>query len=149
MPKARKSKLSGFTDEELLKELANRKLSNELEGEMDLGAMERAVERFKFKAGGPVLKELLERRKPETCSAKRCPKCHKLVPVKVKERERRVKTLSGEVVFRRNYHFCETCQQGFYPMDEKLGLLPEGDLSPEMDKRVMDLAIAVTRRKAV
>jgi Uncharacterised protein family (UPF0236) len=141
MPKPRKSKMWGFTDEELLEELAGRKLVPEFSEEMDFAAMERAVERFKFAASGPALKELLGQRKPETRSAKKCPKCGKRTPVKAANRGRTLKTLSGEVVLKRNYHHCERCKHGFYPMDEKLGLSAEGDVSPEMEKRVMDFAI--------
>ena len=77
----------------------------------------------------------------ESGRAKRCPPCGKSVPVKAKDRERTVLTLSGPVVLRRNYHYCDRCKGGFYPVDRELGLPEEGELSPELEKRALDFAI--------
>ena len=52
-----------------------------------------------------------------------------------------VKSLSGPVTFKRNYHYCEKCQHGFYPVDLRLGLPEEGELTSELEKGVLDFAV--------
>lgn len=136
-----KKRLAEFSKQELVGELSRREGTGEFKSGMSLMDMERAVERLKFATGKPALEHLLERMPPESCSAKRCPKCNKLVPVKAKERERTIKTLSGSITLRRNYHYCEDCKLGFHPADDALDLSPEGDLSPELDKRVSDFSL--------
>jgi len=56
-------------------------------------------------------------------------------------RERDVRTLSGFVRVVRNDHYCEACKHGFYPRDWMLGLPEEGELTEEMEKRVVDFAL--------
>ena len=61
--------------------------------------------------------------------------------MKARDRERTVKSLAGPVTFKRNYHYCEKCQHGFYPVDRLLGLPEEGELTSEVEKRVLDFAV--------
>jgi len=70
-----------------------------------------------------------------------CPRCGKLAPVRAKDRERRLRAVSGEVRFVRNYHYCKACKSGFYPVDERLGLPDKGDLTPEMERRLLDFGV--------
>jgi hypothetical protein len=77
----------------------------------------------------------------EKPTGKLCPKCGKRVPVKVKDRERTMRTMAGPVTLKRNYHDCERCQLGFYPLDRALDLPEEGELTREMEKRVTDFAV--------
>src|SRR5256712_5958529 len=79
--------------------------------------------------------------KPEKPTGKACPKCGKRIPVKVRDRERTVRSLAGPVTFKRNYHYCDECKCGFYPVDRLLDLPEEGELTAEMEKRVLDFAI--------
>jgi hypothetical protein len=138
---AKSKKVTECTDQELLAELSRRRSAREFKEGMTLSEMERSVEQFKFESGSPALEELVRRMKPESGRAKRCPKCNKLVPVKAKDRQRTVLTLSGPLVLKRNYHYCDSCKLGFHPVDDMLGLPAEGDLSPELDKRVSDFAL--------
>lgn len=133
--------LSEASLNELLTEVARRKSDENYREGMTLMEMERSVERFKYESGAPALAELVRRTKPESGRAKRCPKCNALVPVKAKERQRTVLTLSGPLSIKRNYHYCVDCKWGFYPVDDALGLAADGDLSPELDKRVNDFAL--------
>src|SRR5438445_621026 len=55
--------------------------------------------------------------------------------------ERTVRSLAGPVTFKRNYHYCDECKCGFYPVDRLLNLPEEGELTSEMEKRVLDFAI--------
>ncbi len=63
------------------------------------------------------------------------------MPVKARDRERTVKSLAGMVTFKRNYHYCEKCEYGFYPVDRLLDLPEEGELTSEVEKRVLDFAV--------
>src|SRR5687768_10519112 len=125
MGKRRKT-LDEASERELLAELARRHSREQYREGMSLQEMEQSVERFKFESGGIPLREMVDRLKPESGRRKACPKCGKATPVKAKNRERTVKTLSGPLTLVRNYHYCEMCQHGFYPRDAELGLSPEG-----------------------
>jgi Uncharacterised protein family (UPF0236) len=125
---------------ELIKEVARRR-AGQSEEVMTLSAMELAAENLKWSVGKPTIEALLSRAKPETQKAKACPRCGQRTRVKTKDRPRTVISLSGPVTFTRHYHYCEDCRFGFYPRDHLLGLPEEGDLSEEMEKRVLDFAI--------
>lgn len=103
--------------------------------------MELAAEKLKGEAGEPSIAVMLSRMKPERSTAKACPKCAKRLAVKARDRERTVRSLSGPVTFKRNYHYCEACRQDFYPLDGLLALPEEGELTSEMEKRVLDFAV--------
>jgi hypothetical protein len=49
--------------------------------------------------------------------------------------------MAGAVTLRRNYHYCERCTLGFYPSERLLDLPEEGELTHEMEKRVLDFAV--------
>lgn len=138
---ARKKGLKSYSDEELLKEITARHADKHFREGMTMTEMELAVERLKGNAGDPAILAMLSRMKPEKPTAKACPKCGKRTPVKARDRERTVRSLSGPVTFKRNYHYCEKCQHGFYPVDYLLSLPEEGELSAEMEKRVLDFAV--------
>lgn len=44
-----------------------------------------------------------------------------------------LRTMFGQVKYRRAYHTCATCQQGTYPLDDQLGLRPNA-MSAEMER---------------
>jgi hypothetical protein len=138
---ARKKGLKDYTERELIEELTRRQAESEFRDGMTMSEMELAVEKLKGKTGQPSLGWMLSRMKPEKPTPKACPKCGKRTPVKARDRERTVRTLSGPVTFKRNYHYCERCKSGFYPVDRLLDLPEEGELTAEMEKRVLDFAI--------
>ncbi|MFN0062718.1 MAG: hypothetical protein ACKVPX_09395, partial [Myxococcaceae bacterium] len=51
---------------------------------------------------------------------------------------RTFKSLSGTHTFLRNQHYCEGCKETFYPRDEELGLPKHGDVSLELERRIVD-----------
>jgi hypothetical protein len=108
---------------------------------MTMTDIELAAEKLKGETGGPSLASMLARMKPEKPTGKACPRCGKRTPVKARDRERTVRSLSGPVTVRRNYHYCEVCKYGFYPVDRLLDLPEEGELTSEMEKRVLDFGI--------
>lgn len=138
---ARKKALTEVSDSELLKELARRHAEKVFREGMTMSEMELAVEAMVGSHREPSIRLMLSRMKPEKPTAKACPKCGGRTPVKVKDRERTVRSLSGPVTFRRNYHYCEKCEVGFYPVDRMLDLPEEGELTSEFEKRVLDFAV--------
>jgi len=137
----RKKGLRAFSKDELLEELARRHAEERYRDGMTMTDMELAVEQLKGDSGDQGIEAMLRRMKPEKPTGKGCPKCGKRTPVKVRDRERTVRSLSGPVTFKRNYHYCEECKYGFYPVDRLLSLPEEGELTSEMEKRVLDFAI--------
>jgi hypothetical protein len=61
--------------------------------------------------------------------------------VRGRNRRRWIRTLSGKLLLKRNYHHCKECSLGFYPRDAELGLPAEGEVSEELEKRILDFAI--------
>ena len=110
---ARKKGLKNYTERELIEELARRHADREFRDGMTMSDMELAAEKLKGETGGPSLALMLSRMKPEKPTPKACPNCGKRTPVKARDRERTVRTLSGSITFRRNYHYCERCKRGF------------------------------------
>lgn len=142
-----KADLSSRSTQELLEELARRRAA-EAPAE-DMSAMELALEAEAEALKRTSLAQRLERRSnEEDDSAKQCPRCGELVAVKVKKRPRQVRTLSGQQVFRRNYHYCKACQAGFYPLDEALGLPEGGEVTKEVERRILDFGVNDTFSEA-
>ena len=71
---------------------------------------------------------------------KPCPKCGANVSVRSRP-SRTIRSMAGVHQFKRNYHYCNACRAGFHPLDRALGLSEKGDLSPEMEKRVLDFGV--------
>lgn len=130
--------LGHLSDFDLLAEFARRRLA---EGKLDLDAMEQSVEQAKQDFGPEQFAALVAALPTEDDSAKPCPKCGRPIPVKARHRERCVQTLSGEVRFARNYHYCEHCQLGFHPRDAELKLPEHGDQSSELERRLLDFGV--------
>jgi hypothetical protein len=140
----RKKTLKDFTGDDLLSELAARFADQQYRPGMTMSQMELAV----WEANGMenpaalrALNALLARIPLEAPTGKQCPKCNKRVPVKAKDRTRALRTMAGALTLTRNYHYCEACQLGFYPLDRTLELPEEGELTAEMEKRVLDFAL--------
>ncbi len=94
------------------------------------------AESLKDDIGPAGIEMRLGRMKPEDSKPKPCPRCGKRVRVKAANRERTIRTRSGEHRLVGNYHYCEACQAGFYPRDRWLDLPEEGSESHELEKRI-------------
>lgn len=138
---ARKKGLKQYSEKELLEEIGRRHADKHFREGMTMSEMELSVEELKAGTGEPSIALMLSRMKPEKPTAKACPRCGKRVPVRARDRKRTVKSLAGLVTFQRNYHYCEKCQYGFYPVDRLLSLPEEGELTSELEKRVLDFAV--------
>jgi hypothetical protein len=60
-----------------------------------------------------------------------CPHCAQQAEYQFK-REGTLQTLFGQVTYKRSYYLCPACRQGFYPLDQQLGLRP-GEISAELE----------------
>jgi len=134
-----KDELAGFRIEDLMSEIVRRQVA-ELDG--TLRAMEVAVEQTQNALARTSLESLLQAKSAQEDNApKPCPKCGKLVRVRARGRTRTLRAVAGEVSYRRNYHHCRDCGSGFYPLDDTLDLPVGGDLTREMERRLLDFAV--------
>jgi Uncharacterised protein family (UPF0236) len=134
-----KQGLGEFTDGELSEELARRRAASIPGG---MWEFEEMLEKSQHNEGLSAYQAYVDRRYQEYGDRPRaCPKCGKSVGVRAKDRERDLRTMSGEVKLHRHYHYCDDCKAGFYPLDTELGLDPEGELSPKLSSRILDFAL--------
>lgn len=139
----RKKTLQDFTADDLMNEMARRHAEKHYVDGMTMSQMELSVWRA-FGTGAQAqlaMARLLARMKAEKPTGKPCPKCGSRTPVKAADRDRTLKSLVGPVTLNRNYHYCDGCKLGFYPLDRLLELPEEGELTSEMEKRTLDFAV--------
>lgn len=81
------------------------------------------------------------REQAQTTAWQPCPRCGR--PCRVRRRwvVRTLRSLHGTHTVRRHYHYCATCQQGWYPLDAALGWPPEGELTARLEQVVLDLGL--------
>lgn len=138
----RKKTLSDFSKEDLVHDLAYRLADEHFRRGMTMSEMELCIDdAFRGANALAALRVFLSRMPIEAPTGKLCPTCGKRTPVKAKDRERTLRTLVGTVTLKRNYHYCDGCQLGWYPVDRALELPEEGELTAEMEKRALDFAI--------
>jgi len=134
----KKPRIDEATIEELERELARRRAKD---SPVDMTAMELAVELEEKSYGQLALQERLNQLEPEDDRPRRCPRCGQPVGVKARNRRRVLRTVSGAVTFFRNYYYCGKCRHGFYPRDEELALPANGEVSRELERRLLDFAM--------
>src|SRR3989304_4091263 len=112
-----------------------RKAGPSLAGSADLETLERQAQVI----GRDVLGRVVEasiRSIAATTSVDRpnCPHCAKATRL-VDQRDRNLQGLVGDYGFSRAYYFCDDCNLGLAPLDDRLGLGP-GTLSPALGRGV-------------
>lgn len=130
--------LKDFSIEELRRELAQRQsqgLGNDLTAIEE--NLEAAAQTFKQDA----LEARVAALEAESDGPKPCPRCGKFVRVRRRRVRRELRTLAGSLVFKRNHHYCDKCEHGFYPRDRELGLPESGAVSFVVEKRVIDMGL--------
>ena len=132
------SPLGHLSDADLLKEFARRKVAA---GKLDLSAIETFSEGAMHVMGEETLSAVLATLPPEDGKPRPCPRCGTPVPVKARNRVRHVLTVAGELRVSRNYHHCGQCNAGFYPRDAELNLPEQGEVSNEMERRILDFGV--------
>lgn len=131
--------LKELGDDELLQELARRRVSR-------FGGSAQVAEGHSEQLGESVSRITFEawlrnESGKESYAPHPCPRCSKMTPVRAKARERVLRAVSGEVRYKRAYHYCSTCKHGFCPLDDRLGLPSEGNVTPEMERRLLDFGV--------
>jgi hypothetical protein len=97
-----------------------------------LSDMERNIREMLLKAGQFLLSSWLALQENSTpTETVKCPHCAGQAGYQFK-REGMLITLLGQVEYSRAYYLCDECQQGHYPLDQKLGLRP-GQMSAELE----------------
>jgi hypothetical protein len=138
----KKKGLSDYSDDDLVHDLAYRLAKKHFRRGMTMSEMELCIDdAFRGENALAALRLFLSRMPIEAPTGKLCPKCGMRTAVKAKDRERTLRTLVGTVTLKRNYHYCDGCQLGWYPLDRTLALPEEGELTAEMEKRALDFAI--------
>lgn len=146
-PKPRQPDLSTLSDNDLAEEAKRlmkeraRRLSSTVA--MSMTSMELAAEEVKRELGESVLGRLLD----EKCAGEdgkptRCPRCGNKAYVEVKKQSRTIRTLSGEHTYRRHWFRCKSCSHGFSPVDDELGIPPNGEVTLEVERRIADFGVS-------
>jgi hypothetical protein len=134
---AKTSDLANLTDEELMAELARRRAPA-----TDIEDVEDDAEEIGQRVAWHRMEQVFQQRMAaQTRESRPCPRCGKPCPVRRLNCRRTVRSHSGEHVLVRHYHYCRHCSQGFFPLDTELGLPEEGELTPKMERRVLDLGV--------
>lgn len=99
----------------------------------NLSAMEQQVRRLMLWLGSLLLSLWLRREAADPLpKAIPCPHCQGTAHYQ-RQREGLLLTMFGKVKYRRAYYTCCVCQQGHYPLDERLGLRPN-QMSAEVER---------------
>lgn len=132
--------LRDLTDEELEAELARRRAARPPEA--DGYALEVALE---GEGHAWVARRLdaffAAREAAQTIVWRPCPRCGRLCRVRRKGVPRTIRSLHGVHTVRRHYHYCPTCERGWYPLDAELGWPEDGDLTARLEQVVLDLGL--------
>jgi hypothetical protein len=127
------------TDEELVAELARRRGAR---GPVDMSAMEEALDAAQLQDRRCMLDTYVAGQvATQDDQPKPCPRCGQPARVRARDRSRTVRTVSGTYTIRRHQHYCASCQHGFYPLDDALGLPDEGEVIAYMERRVFDFGV--------
>lgn len=137
--------LSELTESELLAELTRRR-SNP--SNFDVSQFEDDSEEFTQSVKQAFLDNRITDLGEEDDKAKACPRCGLKTKVRRYAVKREIQTLTGKLIIKRNYHYCENCQSGFYPRDKELGLPEKGDVSYGLERRILDFGINDTYAQA-
>ena len=146
MKKKTPTSLDVFSEDQLAAELARRRAAR---FDTDVTLAEDALEASSNHDQQLAFQTYLDSHtNKEDKTAKPCPLCKQLIRVRAPSRPREVRTVSGQFILKRNYHYCTKCKHGFYPLDLKLGLPAEGELTPKMELRVLDFGLACVYSEA-
>jgi len=129
-------------------ELLRRLATEGVERRGRMTTWERDFEEEARKRGQEEMDRRLAGLAPEDGSPQPCPRCGKKVRVRARGVPRTFQSLWGTHTLTRDYHYCEKCEEGFYPRDECLGLPKEGGLTEEVESRIADFAVNDAYREA-
>jgi hypothetical protein len=129
---------------------------NQLEGQMSalgsepptLMTLTQAVWQARAELTGALVEGLIERRHGpyEMQAEAECPRCGRWLRARP-SRGRTVETLVGPVTLERPYFYCAACRQGFFPLDEALGL-SGGSKQWDVQQAAVKLALEMPHQRA-
>lgn len=138
--------LSGFSLEELSLEIARRR-AQEMPTDM-LSAEQSLHKQHDADCNSAFAAYLIRQSQNETGKPMKCPKCGAFCPVRAKNRRRKIRTLTGVHTFKRNQHYCKSCEYSFYPLDIEMKLPDSGEASPDLERRILDFGVTTTFKEA-
>lgn len=143
----KKPDLGELSDEELLAELARRRVARH--GSPDSYTFELGLEEGERASAAVSMQAFFDTHSDnQTTSPKPCPRCGKLCRVNKKWVRRKVRSRHGVLSLRRHYHRCDACKKGFYPLDLELKLPAEGELTARLEQLILDLGLHSTFEEA-
>jgi hypothetical protein len=104
--------------------------------------IEDAIEELKAQIGQQSVDNKLHNHLPENNRPKKCPRCGRMVRVRIKNQSRTIESITGTHTIRRNYHYCDHCEYGFCPRDAELGLPSEGTATLKLEGLLLDFAVS-------
>jgi hypothetical protein len=114
-------------------EIQGEEIVDQLANVAHLSEMERRLREWLMKLGKLLLQVWLVWLTPRYHAVSVvCPHCEGTAEY-VRQRQATLRTMFGIIGYRRAYYLCRQCQRGHYPLDEKLGLRPNG-LSAEVER---------------
>jgi hypothetical protein len=114
-------------------EMVSQRIIAGLEAVESLSEMEDTLRRLLFKMGNILLGLWLRWLNPRYSEPiVVCPHCGKQANYQ-RKRQGKLQTMFGPVWYQRAYYTCAACQQGHYPLDERLGLRPNA-MSAEVER---------------
>ena len=142
----KKSDLDEISESELIRELARRRAqkttSNLWHGEEEIAQHHRQDAKA-------TLDALIEKhQKEQTDSHQPCPRCGTPCRVRRKNVARKFQSAFAKHEVVRHYHYCDDCKDGFYPMDEILGLPLEGQATSRLESIVLDVGLHAPYQEA-
>jgi hypothetical protein len=104
-----------------------------------LSEMEQAIKHMSHRLGNEIMRQWLKEQAGEYPADEHRCGCGK--PARyVRRRSGVIISLQGRVDYRRAYYLCEHCQQGHYPLDDRLGI-KSGEMSEEVIRQAALLGI--------
>jgi hypothetical protein len=117
----------------ILAQMLSEAIRQELSSEYTLTDVEKATRRLVQEMGRRAMAMVVNTEEAAHPALEvACPNCGEMMPY-VRRRPAQLRTLFGNMEIRRAYYLCSSCHQGYYPLDERLGLRPNG-ISAELER---------------
>jgi len=117
----------------IIAEMLSEQIQQELAAEYTLTEVEKSTRLLVQEIGRRAIALVVESlEKPHPAPEVCCPSCDQAIAY-VRRRPARLRTLFGSMEVKRAYYLCCECHRGCYPLDERLGLRPNG-ISAEVER---------------
>lgn len=140
-----KQKLQNLFSEESLK-IISKLETLALDSGKGLGDLEQCLEKSLHALAQPLLESIVQAKSDQMPLT--CQKCKKDVFREAKNKVRSPTTCFGKISYRRDYAWCDQCQEWLYPLDQALGLDKNNSYSPLMSERAALLVLKMPSAQA-